>query len=115
MESENVLTDLDHQNGNWLYIWGVCIYYSVLVIGGNEMQPAQELELIWVVVMNISGLIFITWISGEIAVLIGQLSSKQSGIQQEIDIMNTAMKNAKLSFELQTEIRDYFLKVQGTM
>ena len=29
--------------------------------------------------------------------------------------MNTAMKNAKLSFELQTEIRDYFLKVQGTM
>ena len=25
------------------------------------------------------------------------------------------MKNAKLSFELQEEIRDYFLKVQGTM
>ena len=115
LEEKNILTDLDHQNGHWLYIWGVCIYYSVLVIGGNEMQPAQELELIWVVVMNISGLIFITWISGEIAVLIGQLSSKQSGIQQEIDVMNTAMKNAKLSFELQTEIRDYFLKVQGTM
>lgn len=25
---------------NWTYIWGVCIYYSVLIIGGNEMQPA---------------------------------------------------------------------------
>ena len=40
LEEKNILTDLDHQNGHWLYIWGVCIYYSVLVIGGNEMQPA---------------------------------------------------------------------------
>ena len=115
LDEQEVLTPLDHKNGNWLYIWGICIYYSVLVIGGNEMQPAQEIELVWVVVMNISGLIFITWISGEIAVLIGQLSAKSQGIQTEIDIMNTAMKNAKLSLDLQTEIRDYFLKVQGTM
>ena len=36
-------------------------------------------------------------------------------MQTEIDIMNTAMNNAKLSRDLQHEIRDYFLKVQGTM
>lgn len=29
--------------------------------------------------------------------------------------MNTAMKNAKLPLELQEDIRDYFVKVQGTM
>lgn len=46
------------------------IYYSVLVIGGNELQPAQIAELSFVVGMNIAGLIFMTWISGEIAVLI---------------------------------------------
>jgi hypothetical protein len=55
---------------NWTYVWSVMIYYSVLVIGGNEMQPAQVGELSFVVGMNITGLIFITWISGEIAVLI---------------------------------------------
>jgi len=27
-------------NTEWFYVWSVCIYYSVLVIGGNEMQPA---------------------------------------------------------------------------
>ena len=54
----------------------VTIYYSVLVIGGNEMQPAQAFELMLVVIMNITGLIFITWISGEIAVLIGMLAEK---------------------------------------
>jgi len=115
LEKREVLTNLDRDNGNWAYIWAVSIYYSVLVIGGNEMQPAQEIELLWVVVMNISGLIFMTWIVGEIAVLVAQLSIKSSGLQQEIDIVNTAMKNAKLSQDLQNEIRDYFLKVQGTM
>jgi len=31
------LTLKDEQNGNWFYIWAISIYYSVLVIGGNEM------------------------------------------------------------------------------
>ncbi len=101
----------DTVNGKWYYIWAVSIYYSVLVIGGNEMQPAQEIELFFVVMMNIVGLIFMTWIAGEIAVLVAQISVKSAGLQQEIDIVNTAMKNAKLSTELQEEIRDYFLKV----
>ena len=34
-------TDIDNDY-EWEYVWGVCIYYSVLVVGGNEMQPAQE-------------------------------------------------------------------------
>ena len=29
--------DKDLMNGNWEYVWAVSIYYSVLVIGGNEM------------------------------------------------------------------------------
>ena len=37
---KDFLNDKDHENGNWEYIWAVSIYYSVLVIGGNEMQPA---------------------------------------------------------------------------
>ena len=98
----------------WIFIWSVCIYYSVLVLGGNEMQPAQSSELLFVVFMNITGLIFMTWIAGEIAVLVAQVSIKSSAYQAEIDIINTAMKNAKLPTELQGEIRDHFLKVQGT-
>ena len=54
----------------WKYIWSVMIYYSVLVIGGNEMQPAQKGELAFVIGMNLTGLILITWISGEIAVIV---------------------------------------------
>ena len=107
--------DKDLMNGNWEYVWAVSIYYSVLVIGGNEMQPAQNYELMFVVVMNVSGVIFMTWIVGEIAVIVAQISHKATNMQSEIDVMNTAMNNAKLSKPLQAEIRDYFLKVQGTM
>lgn len=83
-ELETIETkELDRED--WAYVWSVMIYYSVLVIGGNEMQPAQPVELIFVVFMNISGLIFMTYIAGEIAVLVAQISIKSSGYQQEID------------------------------
>ena len=65
---------------SWVYVWLVVIYYSVLVIGGNEMQPAQEQELMFVVAMNILGLIFMTWIAGEIAVLVANISVKSAGL-----------------------------------
>ena len=80
---------------DWAYIWSVCIYYSVLVIGGNEMQPAQNSELIFVVAMNINGVIFMTWIIGEISVIIFNISVDV--YQSEIDIVNTSMRNANLS------------------
>lgn len=79
------------------------------------MQPAQVIEQGFVVFMNICGLIFITWISGEIAVLIAHLGSKSGIYQDEIDTMNATMINQNLSLELQLEIRSYFLRVQGTM
>lgn len=37
------------------------------------MQPAQPAEQFFVVLMNIAGLVFMTWISGNIAVLISDL------------------------------------------
>ena len=97
---KELIIPLETDRQDWAYIWSVCIYYSVLVIGGNEMQPAQVIEQGFVVFMNICGLIFITWISGEIAVLIAHLGSKANIYQDEIDMMNATMLNQNLSIEL---------------
>jgi len=43
------------------------------------------------------------------------MNIQSNGYQNEIDTVNTAMKNAELTLVLQNDIRDYFLKVQGTM
>jgi len=75
------------------------------------MQPAQERELAYVIFMNVSGLIFMTWIAGEIAVLVANIGTKDNALQSAIDEVNTAMENAKLSLDLQLDIRNHFLRV----
>ena len=65
----------------------------------------------YIVFLNVAGLFFLTYLTGQISVLIAQIIMKGSAYQDEIDIVNTAMKNENLSNELQTKIRDYFLKV----
>ena len=65
--------------------------------------------------MNIAGLIFVTWISGEVAVIIFDLGSRAGRYQEEIDGMNATMIHQQLSRGLQEELRGYLLRVQGTM
>ena len=59
-----------------MFIYFVCIYYSVLIIGGNEMGPTEMRELVFMVVVNLMGAIYQAYIIGEVAVLVGQVGSK---------------------------------------
>ena len=49
LNADGFVDDDEVNADHWAYIWSVMIYYSVLVIGGNEMQPAQQNELAFVV------------------------------------------------------------------
>lgn len=44
--------------GQEMFLYFVCLYYSVLVIGGNEMGPKELPEIIFMVVVNLTGAIF---------------------------------------------------------
>ena len=109
------IAEFELDRSDWVFIWSLSIYYSVVVIGGNELQPAQPTEFFFGMVMNVIGFIFITWISGEVAVLVANLSSRSSAMQSTIDEVNSVMNQSKLSGELQNSIRSHFLRVQGTM
>jgi hypothetical protein len=37
--------------------WLICIYYCVLVLGGNELGPSNSMELIYIVIINLVGAI----------------------------------------------------------
>lgn len=84
-------------------------------MGGNELQPAQENDMMLIVAHNVVSLFFQTYLMGNISVLIALMVMKYSAYQDEIDIVNQAMKNENLSPALQTQIRDYYIKVQETM
>ena len=79
-----------------MFLYFVCLYYSVLVIGGNEMGPKELQELVFMVVINLTGAIFQAYIFGELAVLIAQVGRKSQEKQNIIDTANTAMENVSL-------------------
>ena len=103
------------ENNETAFIYCVCLYYSVLVIGGNELGPKETIELIYVVAINLIGAIVNAYIFGELAVLIAQMGRKLNRYQHVYDTANTAMTNIKLPETLKSEIRTYFKKVQNTM
>ena len=98
-----------------MFLYFVCLYYSVLVIGGNEMGPKELQELVFMVVINLTGAIFQAYIFGELAVLIAQVGRKSQEKQGIIDTANTAMENVSLPQWLRKDIREYFKTIMMTM
>ena len=104
-----------YENKDYFFIYCVCLYYSVLVIGGNELGPRETSELVYVVMINLIGAIVNAYIFGELAALLTQIDRKQARYQHAFDAANTAMSNINLDEKLKEEIRTYFKKVQDTM
>lgn len=71
-----------YENDDRMFLYWVCIYYSVLVIGGNEMGPKELKELVFCVMINLTGAIFQAYIFGELAVLIAQVGTKSKAMQE---------------------------------
>ena len=69
---------INYRRENHLFMFSVCLYYSVLVIGGNELGPKELIELIFMVICNLTGAIMQAYIFGELAVLIGQVDRNGS-------------------------------------
>ena len=92
-----------------LYQYLVVLYTAVLALGGNEMGPRTNVEI--VVMFGI--LVFLTMynalIFGDMTVLVSEVTKKASNFQDQIDVANTAMKNMALPSEAQTKVRTYLI------
>ena len=42
-----------YEAGDEIFLYLVCLYYSVLVIGGNEMGPKELPEIVFMVIINL--------------------------------------------------------------
>jgi hypothetical protein len=79
-----------NRNDDYKYI--VSLYTSLMFLGGNEMGPRTDLEMIVCPIILIVLAIFNAWLFGDMAVLSEMSGRKQAKFQQQIDIANTAMK-----------------------
>ena len=59
---------------SFFYVWTLMIYCAVLVTAGNDLLPMQPNEKLYVLSANIIGLIFITYLIGEVAVVISHIT-----------------------------------------
>ena len=97
---ELAILNITPKRNEFLYLWTISIYYSVLILGGNEMQPSQVSDMVVSIALNIIGLMMLNYIAGEIAGNVSVLLALSLAYQDEIDVINTAMKNRKLSNSL---------------
>jgi len=81
------------------YQYMVVLYMAVLALGGNEMGPRTTFEIGFIFVILIILILYNAVIFGDMTVLVSEVSKKESGFQQQVDVANTAMKNMDLPKE----------------
>jgi hypothetical protein len=91
------------------------LYHSVLLLGGNDIGPRGNLQLVFTVVILITGAIINASIFGNIAVILQTLNRKQTEFQDKLDNANSAMKNLGIPQRTTKIIQNYLTYTQNTL
>ena len=86
----------------------------MLALGGNEVGPRTDLEIIVSFVILVFLAIYNSFIFGEMTILIRMCTRKSVDFQSEIDTANTAMSNIDLDEETREEVREYLKQTQNS-
>lgn len=97
-----------------LYQYVVVLYCSVLALGGNEMGPRSNSEIIAMIGILVGLTMYNALIFGEMSVLVGEVSKKANGFQEAVDVANTAMRSMGLPPNTAKKVRTYLVTTQGT-
>lgn len=74
-----------------------CFFQVVCALGGNEVGPRTNLEIIVIWFILVFLVIYLAIIFGEMSLLVAMCTAKSTEFQEQIDIANTAMANIELS------------------
>ena len=89
-------------------------YHAALIIMMVDICGRTKLQLIFLIVIYILMAIINAIIFGLLFDLIEVLSKKDNQMQQEIDMVNTAMSNLELTLPIKTRVRTYIISTQET-
>ena len=91
-------TDLYEMSITFQYF--MCMYYSIMIVGSNELFPATNFQKFYIAIMMLVGNLIIANIVGEIAVLMQVITRRSSAFNERLDIANTIMQNIHITPEL---------------
>lgn len=84
-----------------IYQYIISLYYSVLLLAGNDMFPQRYYEVIFTTIMIFASFIINANIFGNIAVLLQQIYRKSSNFQEKLETATSTMKNINIPIKLQ--------------
>ena len=94
-DAPNGMTDLFERDVPYQYF--MSMYYSVLVVGGNELAPANKYQKIYAAIIILVGNLINANIFGEMAVLMQVITRRSTEFQEKLDIANTIMHNIQIT------------------
>ena len=77
---------------------------------GNEMRPVTVVEKAFIASVMLTGNIINANIFGEMAVLVQVINRRSAAFQESIDSSNKVMKLMKVTQDVSSEIRDFFIQ-----
>lgn len=93
----------------------VSIYYSVLMLAGNDMSPQGDLQIIFATIFILAASIINASIFGNIAVILQQINRKQSSFHEKVENATSTMRNMIIPEELQNQVLSYLISTQTTL
>ena len=92
---------VEFYNENPIYQYLISLYYSVLLLAGNDMFPQESFEIIFTTIIIFASFIINANIFGNIAVLLQQMYRKSSNFQEKLEMATSTMKNINIPDKLQ--------------
>ena len=90
------------------------LYLGVLALGGNEMGPRTDVEILAMFLILVTLILVNAYVFGQMSVLVGEASKKSAYLQKQIDVANTSMNNLSLMGDTKRDIRMFLISTQGT-
>ena len=83
------------------------------MLGGNDIGPRGEFQLLFVSSMLLAGAIINSIIFGNMAVIFQAMSKKSTILQEKLEQANEAMKNLKIPEQLKIEVEGFLSHSQN--
>ena len=105
-----ITTDIYDWSGFHQY-WS-SVYHAMLILGGNDVGPRGEFQLVFVTIMLILAAIINANIFGNMGLLIQSLNRKASVFQEKLDYITETMKNFNIPVDIQEDVKNYITFTQ---
>lgn len=103
-----------YDEGN-LYQYCTSLYYTVLLLTGNDLMPQSTLQIAFLTVLLLAAAIINANIFGNIAVLLQQLNRKTANFQAKLENASSVMKTLGIEDELEKDIHMYLMSTQDSL